>query len=106
MDAEADPTRMYASGYFDASQGTPARNAAAVQTVQGAPLAAAVVAAGLERLSKDYQRAIRLKGSACWVGGSEHSLFSFSTRRSNGTYTYDHESPRVISRRSRSIRPA
>jgi trimeric autotransporter adhesin len=85
VDAAADPTRMYASGFFGASQGTPTRRAAAVQTVEGAPLAEPLWEPVWSN-SRDYQRAIRAQGERVWVGGSEHNLFSFSTT----TFERDH----------------
>lgn len=78
LDASAE--RLYAAGYFTTSQGNTAMKAAAVQRVPNAPLATPAwnpVWSASER--SNYQQAIREVGDKVWVGGSEHSMFSFDT---------------------------
>ncbi len=72
----ADGSREYAAGYFTASQGLPASKAAALQTSSGAGLASAAWAP-VWSSSANYQQAIREVGDRLWVGGSEHSVFSY-----------------------------
>lgn len=75
MDASADGTRVYASGYFTQANGQPAPRAAALDTVTGA----ATPWTPTWSASASYQQAILEVGERLWVGGSEHSLFSYDT---------------------------
>ncbi|WP_166355372.1 fibrinogen-like YCDxxxxGGGW domain-containing protein [Phytoactinopolyspora limicola] len=81
VDASADGSRLYAAGYFGHSNGQPALRAAAVRTVSGAPLAEPAWTPTWSRPADrtNYQQAIREAGDRVWVGGAEHSVFSFST---------------------------
>ncbi|MBW9210756.1 hypothetical protein KV100_13940 [Mumia sp. zg.B21] len=89
VDASADGARLYAAGYFEASQGTPALKAAAVLREPGAPLATPTWTPTWSASTRsNYQQAIKQVGSGVWVGGSEHSMFRFSTStfdRTNGS---------------------
>ena len=89
VDAEADAARMYAAGFFSNAGGVPALKAAAVLTAPGAGLADPLWAPVWSSSSGDnfYQRAIRSQGEQVWVGGSEHSMFSFSTTTFAREYT-------------------
>ncbi|WP_141783282.1 fibrinogen-like YCDxxxxGGGW domain-containing protein [Ornithinicoccus hortensis] len=80
VDAAPSDSRMYAAGYFTTSQGDYANKAAAVQMSAGAPLATpqwTTVWSNSDR--SGYQQAIHAVGDRVFVGGSEHSLFSYST---------------------------
>lgn len=80
VDASDDGSRLYAAGYFASSNSQTATRAAAVRTVAGAPLATPawnVAWSSGERAN--YQQAIRQSGDKVWVGGSEHSMYSFDT---------------------------
>nr|WP_281353585.1 fibrinogen-like YCDxxxxGGGW domain-containing protein [Phytoactinopolyspora mesophila] len=81
IDASDDGSRLYAAGYFGHSNGEPALRAAAVRTVAGAPLATPAWTPTWSRPADrtNYQQAIRESGDRVWVGGAEHSVFSFST---------------------------
>lgn len=73
-DGAEDRSRVYAAGYFDASRGDPAPNAAVLLAGAGAELVPWLPtwsAAG------SYQQAIREVGDRLWVGGSEHSTFTY-----------------------------
>ena len=78
IDASDDGSRLYASGYFTTSGTAAAFKAAAVEAGPGAPLATPAWNPVWSN-SKNYQQAIRQVGDRVWVGGSEHSLFSYST---------------------------
>jgi PKD repeat protein len=78
VDASDDGSRLYAGGYFTASKTTAAQKAAAVQTASGADLATPLWKP-VWSSSSDYQQTIGQVGDRVWVGGSEHSFFSFST---------------------------
>lgn len=76
-DPSADGSRYYAAGYFGRSQGIDADRAAAVETSDGATLLE--WAQDWSSDNDNYQQAIDEVGDRVWVGGSEHSLFSFAT---------------------------
>lgn len=78
VDVSADLSRVYASGYFTTSNGVAASKAAAVQTAAGAALVSPSWTPTWSA-SANYQQAIEEVGNRVWVGGSEHSLFRFST---------------------------
>ncbi len=77
-DGSADGTRIYAAGFFTMENGAAAPNAAAVSTAPGAALATPTWAPKWSA-SKSYQQTILEAGNRVWVGGSEHSLFSYDT---------------------------
>ena len=77
MSGSESGTRVYASGYFTQTDGTPTPNAVSidVDTAQpSSPLWSPTWSA-----NSSYQQAIEEAPGRVWVGGSEHSLFSFST---------------------------
>ncbi len=92
VDASADGARMYAAGYFTYSKTEPANKVAAVQTVAGAPLATPAWSPTWSNSTRSgYQQAIQSVDNLVYSGGSEHSLFGFSTstfQRVNGSITY------------------
>ncbi|MFH5824408.1 fibrinogen-like YCDxxxxGGGW domain-containing protein [Georgenia sp. AZ-5] len=98
VDASDDGTRLYAGGYFGTSQGAPTYRAAAVLTQPGAPLASPTWAPVWSdfrperQATGNYQQAIKQVDDRVWSGGSEHSLFTFSTEtfeRLSGNITHD-----------------
>ena len=78
IDPNTDGSRLYAVGYFTTSSTSDAFRAAAVQTAAGAPLATPVWAPVWSTTNKTYQQTVGAVGDRVWVGGSEHSLFSYS----------------------------
>lgn len=72
----ADGSRLYAAGYFGHSGTAVATRAAAIQGVAGAPLATPAWNPVWSN-SNNYQQTISATGNRVWVGGSQHSLFSF-----------------------------
>lgn len=70
-----DGNRLYASGYFTSSNGVPTDAAAAIRTASGA---------GVDTWNwtpsapAHFQFGIAEEGGRVWLGGSEHSLFSFN----------------------------
>ncbi|WP_348770178.1 PKD domain-containing protein, partial [Arthrobacter sp. E3] len=78
IDASSDGGRLYACGYFTTAGTADAFKAAAVQAVAGAPLATPAWSP-VWSSTNNYQQAIHQVGDRVWVGGSEHSLFSYST---------------------------
>lgn len=77
VDVADDGTRVYAAGYFGTSGGVAARRAAVISTSAGAGLA--VQFNPTWSASRDYQRAVEQVGDRVYYGGSEHSMFGFST---------------------------
>ncbi|MDJ0356117.1 PKD domain-containing protein [Paenarthrobacter sp. PH39-S1] len=78
IDAADDGSRLYAAGYFTTSGTAPALKAAAVQSAAGAPLATPAWTPTFSN-SNNYQQTIGQVGDRVWLGGSEHSFFSYST---------------------------
>ncbi|MGA8210768.1 MAG: fibrinogen-like YCDxxxxGGGW domain-containing protein [Nocardioidaceae bacterium] len=81
-DGSADGKRLYAAGFFTDANGVAARNAAALLTAPGAGLATPAWSPTWSS-AKSYQQAIQEVGKRVWVGGSQHSLFSFDTSTFN-----------------------
>ncbi|MCC9175200.1 fibrinogen-like YCDxxxxGGGW domain-containing protein [Arthrobacter sp. zg-Y179] len=78
VDPSADGQRLYAAGYFSTSNTANTYRAAAIGTGAGA----SVVPWDFVPSSGDragYQQGIEEVGNRVWVGGAEHSLFSFDT---------------------------
>lgn len=75
LDASADGTRVYASGYFDTAKGITARKAVALNAT-GATLVSPAWNPVFSA-SASYQQAVQEVGGRVWLGGSEHSLFSY-----------------------------
>ena len=75
IDVSADGTRVYASGYFTMAGTEAANRAVALNTTDGAvALPLPHVVSGT---TGGYQQAITEAGDRLWVGGSQHSLFSY-----------------------------
>ncbi|PQZ91098.1 hypothetical protein CQ018_14125 [Arthrobacter sp. MYb227] len=70
-----DGNRLYASGYFTASNSTPTDAAAAIRTSVNAPVD---TWSWTPSASAHFQFGVADEGGRVWLGGSEHSLFSFS----------------------------
>lgn len=70
-----DGTRVYASGYFTASNSTPTDAAAAIRTSANAPVD---TWNWTPSASAHFQFGVADEGGRVWLGGSEHSLFSFN----------------------------
>ena len=70
----ADGARMYAAGYFTLSNSATATKAAAIQTVAGAPL---VPWTPTFSSTYNFQFTVLESGARVWLGGSEHSWFSY-----------------------------
>ncbi|WP_256840631.1 PKD domain-containing protein, partial [Ornithinimicrobium faecis] len=77
--ASEDGARAYFSGFFDRSRQETAFRVAAVMTQSSAPLDSVAWDPTWSSGNKNYQRAIDQAADRVWVGGSEHSLFDFST---------------------------
>lgn len=78
VDPSANGERLYAAGYFTNSNSASTYRAAAIGTAAGAPaIPWNFVPSSGERAG--YQQGIEEVGSRVWVGGAEHSLFSFDT---------------------------
>ncbi len=78
IDAADDGSRLYAAGYFTTSGTASAVKAAAVQSAAGAALATPAWNPSFSN-SNNYQQTIGQVGDRVWLGGSEHSFFSYST---------------------------
>lgn len=70
-----DGNRLYASGYFTASNGVPTDAAAAIRTSSGA---AVDTWNWTPSASAHFQFGVAEEGGRVWLGGSEHNLFSFN----------------------------
>lgn len=78
VDPSDNGQRLYAAGYFTSSNNASTYRAAAIGTTAGAPaIPWNFVPSSGERAG--YQQGIEEVGSRVWVGGAEHSLFSFDT---------------------------
>ncbi|OLT41874.1 hypothetical protein BJF86_02375 [Serinicoccus sp. CNJ-927] len=78
VSASEDGERAYFSGFFDRAQQTTAFRAASVMA-DTAELDPVAWEPEWSNANKNYQRTIKQYGDRVWVGGSEHSLFDFST---------------------------
>lgn len=76
IDASARGDRLYAAGYFTMAQNNTTNKAAALNTTTAAPFSWDVHFS--TAVSGAYQQAIKEVGDRIWVGGSEHSLFSYN----------------------------
>lgn len=86
VDASELGDRAYFSGYFKMKQTTSTPSAAAIQSVAGAPLVDPLWVPKFSKASIDasgnysgniWQLGITEAGGKVWLGGSEHSLFSY-----------------------------
>lgn len=79
MDVAPDGSRVYLAGYFTRSGTTVASRAAALSTAAGA-----APAAWTPRFSTTtaatYQQTVLRVGSRIWLGGAQHSFFSYDAR--------------------------
>ncbi|WP_456696777.1 fibrinogen-like YCDxxxxGGGW domain-containing protein [Aeromicrobium sp. P5_D10] len=81
LDVSEDKTRVYFAGYFTTARGgTVADRAAAFTTQAGAPRVTPTWQPTFSTAgSARYQQAIGQVGSKVWLGGSQHSMFSYNT---------------------------
>lgn len=81
IDVSDDKTRVYFAGYFTTARGnTVADRAAAFTTETGAPRVTPQWQPTFSTSgSARYQQAIGQVGSKVWLGGSQHSMFSYNT---------------------------
>ncbi|MET0932857.1 MAG: fibrinogen-like YCDxxxxGGGW domain-containing protein, partial [Mycetocola sp.] len=86
VDASAQGDRTYFSGYFRQSGSVPTLSGSAIQTAAGAPVVQPVWKPQFSRSGVDatgqvtgniWQLGVREAGGRVWIGGSEHSLFSY-----------------------------
>lgn len=77
LDVSDDKSAVYASGYFTTSKGTTADRAVAVKTASGADKVGAWQPTFSTSGSARYQQAVEQVGSKIWLGGSQHSMFSY-----------------------------
>jgi hypothetical protein len=78
VDASDDGTAVYFSGYFtQMSGGATADRAAAISTATGAAPVRAWQPTFSTAGSARYQQAVKQVGGKVWLGGSQHSMFSY-----------------------------
>ncbi|MRK00707.1 hypothetical protein GEV27_04145 [Aeromicrobium sp. S22] len=81
LDVSDDKSTVYFAGYFttmkDGAQ--PADRAAAISTAAGGNRTAAWQPTFSTKGSARYQQAVQQVGSKVWLGGSQHSMFSYDT---------------------------
>ncbi|MET0468194.1 MAG: hypothetical protein ABWZ87_05600, partial [Aeromicrobium sp.] len=80
VDASDDGSAVYFSGYFTQMRGgLAADRAAAISTASGAAKVAEWQPTFSTSGSARYQQAIKQVGDKVWLGGSQHSMFSYDT---------------------------
>jgi hypothetical protein len=81
LDISEDGKTVYFAGYFTTARGgVKADRAAAFGTADGAPMATPAWQPTFSTSgSARYQQAIGQMGSKVWLGGSQHSMFSYNT---------------------------
>ena len=79
VDVSDDNTRAYFAGYFTKAGAATADRAAAVSTGATATLASPWQPTFSTSGTKKYQQALKQVGDKVWLGGSEHSMFSYDT---------------------------
>jgi hypothetical protein len=78
VDASDDGTAVYFSGYFTQMKGgAVADRAAAISTASGAAKVANWQPTFSTAGSARYQQAVKQVGAKVWLGGSQHSMFSY-----------------------------
>ncbi|MBA2696403.1 MAG: hypothetical protein H0U62_11350, partial [Actinobacteria bacterium] len=76
VEPSTDGSRVYAAGYFTVSNGVPTEKGAALQTSPGAaPIPWTVRHSAVA----NYQQTVLEAEDRVWLGGSEHSFFSYTT---------------------------
>ncbi|MET0870874.1 MAG: fibrinogen-like YCDxxxxGGGW domain-containing protein, partial [Paeniglutamicibacter terrestris] len=80
VEGSDDGTRLYASGYFMASNSTTTNTAAAVSTAAGA---AVIPWDWTPSATTHFQFGLAEQGGRIWLGGSEHNLFSYNPANFN-----------------------
>lgn len=81
VDASEDGTAVYFSGYFTQMRGGQvADRAAALSTASGADKVAAWQPTFSTNGSARYQQAVKQVGDKVWLGGSQHSMFSYDAK--------------------------
>ena len=78
VDASARGDRVYFAGYFSTSRGRTAEKGAALSAQSNDLFAWNVLFSNRTGGRTGYQQAVREVGDRVWLGGSEHSLFSYS----------------------------
>lgn len=77
VDASSKGDRVYFAGYFTLSKGRPADKAAAMSSTSTDLYPWSVVFSNRTNGRSGYQQAVLEVGDRVWLGGSEHSLFSY-----------------------------
>jgi len=79
LDVSVDKSRVYFSGYFTTAKGVKADRAAAFSTAAGG---ARITPTWQPTFSTSgtarYQQAVKEVGNKVWLGGSQHSMFSYN----------------------------
>lgn len=78
LDASERGDRVYFAGFFSESKSRQADKAAALATASEDLLPWQAVFSNRAGNRKGYQQAVKEVGDRVWLGGSEHSLFSYS----------------------------
>lgn len=78
IDASALGDRVYAAGYFSSAKGQTAEKAAALDAATALPIPWSITFSNVTGGRSGYQQAVQEVGDRVWVGGSEHSLFSYA----------------------------
>lgn len=80
LDVSDDGARVYFAGYFTTAKGVTADRAAAFSTSTGAPRVTPTWQPTFSTSgSARYQQAVKQVGDKVWLGGSQHSMFSYDT---------------------------
>lgn len=77
MDVSADGSCVYFAGYMTASGSTRVAEGVAISTDTDAPVTTPPWRPTFSTTGKTYQQAVKEVGEKVWLGGSQHSLFSY-----------------------------
>lgn len=77
MDVADDGSRVYFAGYMTASGSTTVKKGVAISTGSGAPVASPAWNPAYSSSGASYQQAVKQVGAKVWLGGSQHSMFSY-----------------------------
>jgi hypothetical protein len=77
LDVDDDGSRVYLAGYMTASGSTAVKNGVAISTAAGAPVTDPAWNPTFSTSGATYQQAVEQVGSKVWLGGSQHSMFSY-----------------------------
>ncbi|MGQ2910544.1 fibrinogen-like YCDxxxxGGGW domain-containing protein [Aeromicrobium sp.] len=79
LDVSDDGARAYFAGYMTASGATTVKKGVAISTAAGAAVTTPAWNPTYSTGGASYQQAVKQVGGKVWLGGSQHSMFSYDT---------------------------